>query len=71
MQLFARSVYCGEINESFLDKTVFLSGWVRNRRDHGGVIFVDLYDRTGLMQLVFRPDINESSLDHAHALRSE
>lgn len=71
MHLFARSVYCGNINEALLNKTVYLSGWVRNRRDHGGLIFVDLYDRTGLMQLVFRPDINENSLQHAHTLRNE
>ncbi|MCK4265560.1 aspartate--tRNA ligase [Candidatus Babeliales bacterium] len=71
MQLFQRSAYCGEVNESFLGKEIFLSGWVRNRRDHGGLIFIDLGDRTGTMQLVFNPDIDQKSLDLAHKLRHE
>lgn len=71
MDLFKRSVYCGEVNESHLDKEIFLAGWVRNRRDHGGLIFIDLYDRSGLMQLVFNPDINKESHENAHSLRSE
>ena len=50
-----RSHYCGQINESLLDKEVTLCGWVHNRRDHGGVIFIDLRDRTGLVQVVFDP----------------
>ena len=51
-----RSLYCGELNESHLDQEVTLCGWVHRRRDHGGVIFVDLRDHTGLLQVVFDPD---------------
>ncbi len=51
-----RSVYCGELNESHLDQEVTLCGWVHRRRDHGGVIFVDLRDHKGLVQVVFDPD---------------
>ena len=51
-----RSHYCGEVTEACLDREVSLCGWVNRRRDHGGVIFVDLRDRTGLVQVVFDPD---------------
>lgn len=51
-----RSHYCGQMNESFIDKTVTLCGWVNRRRDHGGVIFIDLRDREGLVQVVFNPE---------------
>jgi aspartyl-tRNA synthetase len=54
-----RSHYCGELNESHLDREVNLCGWVHRRRDHGGVIFVDLRDHTGLLQVVFDPDTPE------------
>jgi len=55
-----RSTYCGELNESCLDQEVSLCGWVHRRRDHGGVIFVDLRDHTGLLQVVFDPDTAET-----------
>ena len=55
-----RSIYCGEPNESNLDQEVTLCGWVHRRRDHGGVIFVDLRDHTGLLQVVFDPDTEET-----------
>ncbi len=51
-----RSHYCGQVDESLLDQEITLCGWVNRRRDHGGVIFVDLRDREGLVQVVFDPD---------------
>ncbi|HSC47238.1 MAG TPA: aspartate--tRNA ligase, partial [Gammaproteobacteria bacterium] len=62
--------YCGQVNESLLDKEVQLAGWVHRRRDHGGVIFVDLRDREGLVQVVFDPDRAALFVDAEH-LRSE
>jgi len=55
-----RSHYCGEINASNVDAQVEVCGWVHRRRDHGGVIFLDLRDRTGIVQVVFDPDTVES-----------
>ncbi len=55
-----RSHYCGEVTASQLDQDVTLCGWVHHRRDHGGVIFIDLRDRTGRVQTVFDPDAAES-----------
>jgi aspartyl-tRNA synthetase len=52
-----RSHYCGEINSSHIDQEVELCGWVHRRRDHGGVIFIDLRDREGLVQVVYDPDL--------------
>lgn len=51
-----RSHYCGEVDTQFLDEEVMLCGWAHRRRDHGGVIFIDLRDREGLIQVVFDPD---------------
>ncbi len=51
-----RSNYCGLINEQYLDQTVTVKGWVHRRRDHGGVIFIDLRDREGMVQVVIDPD---------------
>ncbi len=51
-----RTQYCGEVTKENLDQEVTLCGWVNRRRDHGGVIFIDLRDRTGLVQVVFDPD---------------
>jgi len=55
-----RTHYCGEIDESLAGRTLEVAGWVHRRRDHGGVIFVDLRDRSGLLQIVFDPDTAEA-----------
>jgi len=65
-----RSLYCGELNESHLDQEVTLCGWVHRRRDHGGVIFVDLRDHHGLVQIVFDPD-RETTFATAERIRNE
>ena len=65
-----RSHYCGEINEALVGQEVEVCGWVHRRRDHGGVIFIDLRDREGLLQVVFDPDRAEIFAD-AERIRSE
>lgn len=65
-----RSHYCGHINEQLVGKTVQLCGWVHRRRDHGGVIFIDLRDREGLVQVVINPDTPEA-FKAAESVRSE
>ena len=66
-----RTHYCGELTQSHTGQEVTLMGWVQRRRDHGGVIFVDLRDRTGIVQIVFNPEISVDAHKKAHALRSE
>ncbi len=56
-----RSHYCGQLNETLVDQEVTLCGWVHRRRDHGGVIFLDMRDRDGIAQVVFDPDTQERS----------
>ena len=65
-----RTHYCGEVNERLVSSTVSVAGWVHRRRDHGGVIFVDLRDRSGLLQLVFDPDA-ASVFSEAERVRGE
>ncbi len=65
-----RSHYCGQVDETLTGQTVSVCGWVHRRRDHGGVIFIDLRDREGLLQCVFDPDTQEA-FAAADRLRSE
>ena len=65
-----RSHYCGEINEALVGQEVEVCGWVHRRRDHGGVIFIDLRDREGVLQVVFDPDRAEIFAE-AEGIRSE
>ncbi len=65
-----RTHYCGQLNESLADQEVILCGWVHRRRDHGGVIFLDIRDREGLAQVVFDPD-REETFALADRVRSE
>ena len=66
-----RDRYCGEIRETDIGSTITLAGWVFRRRDHGGLIFIDLRDRSGLCQAVFSPDVSHNAHDAAHDLRAE
>ncbi|GIT38940.1 MAG: hypothetical protein Ct9H300mP8_01360 [Gammaproteobacteria bacterium] len=65
-----RTHYCGELNSNFLGEEVELTGWVHKRRDHGGVIFLDIRDRTGIAQVVYDPD-TEDSFSVADTVRNE
>ncbi|WP_448550203.1 aspartate--tRNA ligase [Thalassotalea fusca] len=65
-----RTLYCGEVNESHIGQEVTLCGWVNRRRDLGAVIFLDLRDREGLVQVVYDPDLPEV-LEKANTLRNE
>jgi aspartyl-tRNA synthetase len=65
-----RTHYCGQVNDSLIGREVTVAGWVHRRRDHGGVIFVDLRDREGLLQIVFDPE-NPAVFHEAERLRSE
>ena len=70
-QKYRRTCLVAEVGDDMLGKEVRLQGWVANRRDHGGVIFVDLRDRSGLMQAVFDPETGRVAHEKAETLRSE
>ena len=65
-----RSHHCGHVTEAELDQTITVCGWVNTRRDHGGVIFIDLRDREGILQIVIDPDTPDS-FALAERVRSE
>ena len=66
-----RTHHCNEIGADDVGTEVVLMGWVQRRRDHGGVIFVDLRDREGLTQVVFNPKVDEKVHAKAHSIRNE
>lgn len=66
-----RTTYCGLITESYLDQEVTVKGWVQKRRDLGGLIFIDLRDREGIVQIVFNPENSKEALAIADKCRSE
>ncbi len=71
MERLARTTYCGELGKGHVDQYVVLMGWVHRRRDHGGLIFVDLRDREGIVQTVFNPESHPEAHEVARRMRSE
>ncbi|WP_191560744.1 aspartate--tRNA ligase [Metabacillus idriensis] len=69
--MFGRTYYCGEVTESAIGEKVVLKGWVQKRRDLGGLIFIDLRDRSGIVQIVINPEVSEEALKIAEKIRSE
>ncbi len=67
----ARDKGCGGIKEADIGLTLTLNGWVFRRRDHGGLLFIDLRDRSGVLQVVFSPEVSGDAHERAHGLRSE
>ncbi len=66
-----RDTWCGQVLGERVDSDAKVAGWVHRRRDHGGLIFIDLRDRTGIVQLVFHPDSSGAAFELAHRLRAE
>ncbi len=66
-----RSIFCGEVSKQHVGQEVTLNGWVNKRRDLGGVIFIDLRDRSGIVQLVFNPEVNKAAWEIADKVRGE
>ncbi len=71
MSTWKRTIECGAVTEKILKKDVVLNGWVAHRRDHGGLIFIDLRDRSGIVQVVFNSDLSKEAHALAASLRSE
>lgn len=71
MQGLHRTHFCGQLNRDNDGQEVVLCGWVARRRDHGGLIFIDLRDRSGIVQVVFSPDVNVDAFKKAESVRSE
>ena len=71
LEKYKRSHTCGALRESDVGARVFLTGWVQNYRDHGGLVFIDLRDREGVTQVVFDPGLSENAHRLAGELRSE
>ena len=69
-QKFRRTHHCGELSDGQVGETVTLCGWVHTRRDHGGLIFIDLWDKHGLTQVVLNPQIDQLAHQEAQALRN-
>src|SRR5690625_116780 len=66
-----KRTYCGLISTDTIEQKVLLKGWVQRRRDLGGLIFIDLRDRSGIVQIVFNPEINKDALEVAEKIRNE
>ncbi|WP_433743364.1 aspartate--tRNA ligase [Falsibacillus pallidus] len=69
--MYGRTYYCGEVTEKNIGESITLKGWVQKRRDLGGLIFIDLRDRTGIVQAVFNPDGSKEALEIAEKVRNE
>ncbi|HID15932.1 MAG TPA: aspartate--tRNA ligase, partial [Candidatus Atribacteria bacterium] len=69
--MLKRTHYCGHVNSNEIEKEVVLFGWVHRRRDHGGVIFIDLRDREGIVQVVLDPEFSKEVHDKGREIRAE
>jgi aspartyl-tRNA synthetase len=69
--MYGRTYFCGDVPDSAIGEKVTLKGWVSKRRDLGGLIFIDLRDRSGIVQVVFNPDVSKEALETAEKIRSE
>ena len=69
--MFGRTYFCGEVPENAIGEKITLKGWVQRRRDLGGLIFIHLRDRTGIVQIVFNPEVSKEALEVAEKVRSE